>query len=129
MQFSNFLKRVLLLDAASCLGMGAALGLSANSLAPLFGLETTIVRGAGLTLLPVGLFILGLGIRRSAPAILVYAVIIGNFAWSIESLVLIGATPQITALGTAFVTAQAAAVAILAMLEWVGVRRLKPAAA
>jgi hypothetical protein len=129
MHFSTFLKRVLILDAASCLGMSALLLLGTGALAPLFGLDAAIVRGAGLALLPIGLFILWLGTRAAAPAALVYAVIVGNILWSVESVALAATTDGITPLGIAFVTAQAAAVALLSTLEWVGIRRSKAAPA
>ena len=129
MQISTFLKRVLLLDGASCLGMGAGLAIGAEALSPLFGLDAGLVRGAGLALLPIGLFIGGLGTRSAAPALLVYAVILGNLLWTVESFLLIGSSPGISALGTAFVAAQAIAVAGWALLEWVGVRKSRAAAA
>ncbi len=129
MQFSTFLKRVLILDAVSCLGMSALFLLGTGALASLFGLDPAIVRSAGLALLPIGLFILWLGTRGAAPALLVYAVILGNILWSVESVALAATANGITPFGIAFVTAQAAAVALLSALEWIGIRRSKAAAA
>ncbi len=128
MKLSTLLKRVLILDAASCLGMGAALALGAGALSPLFGIDAAVVRGAGLALLPVGAFILWLGTRSEAPAALVYAVILGNAAWVVESLLLASSTSGITPLGIAFVSVQAAAVAGLSLLEWLGLRQSRAAA-
>jgi hypothetical protein len=129
MQITNFLKRVLLLDAASCLGMGLMLVAGAGALAPLFGLDRTLVAGAGGVLIPIGLFILLVGTRRSAPAAFVYLIVAGNALWVLESLLTIRGADGITTLGTLFVAAQAAAVAVLALLEWIGVRRAGPVAA
>ncbi len=129
MIYSTFLKRVLLLDGLSCLGMGAALTLGADALAPLFGIDRAIVGGAGVALLPIGAFVLWLSTRRSAPAGLVYLLIAGNAVWTVESFVLAGNTPGITAAGTAFVTAQAIAVLGLTALEWIGLRRSRLATA
>ncbi|MBA3678033.1 MAG: hypothetical protein H0W74_11630 [Sphingosinicella sp.] len=123
MQISIFLKRVLLLDAASCLGMGLMLSLGASALSPLFGLDLAIVQGAGFALLPVGLFMAGIATRSSAPALFVYAVIAGNLLWTAESMILIGSTPTMTLIGEAFVAIQAVAVAGLAALEYLGVRK------
>lgn len=123
MTFSTFLRRVLVLDAATCLGTGALLGIGAGALSPLFGLDPGLVRGAGIALLPIGLFILWLGTRNAAPAILVYALILGNLVWTAESLALAATADGISPLGIAFVSAQAAAVALLALLEWFGIRR------
>ena len=129
MQMTNFLKRVLLLDAASCLTMGAGLALGAAMLAGPLGLSERLLEGAGLVLLPIGLFIGWLGTRASAPAALVYVVIVGNLGWTAESLFVVFGQPGITALGTAFVAVQAAAVLGLALLEYAGVRRAATATA
>ena len=128
MQMTTFLKRVLLLDAASCLLMGAGLALGAAILAGPFGLPEGLVQGAGLLLLPIGLFIFWLGTRSTAPAALVYVVILGNLGWTAESLFVAFGQQGVTALGTAFVAMQAAAVLGLALLEYAGVRRASLAA-
>ena len=129
MILSTFLKSVLTLDAASCLAMGLLLTLGAGALAPMFGIDRQIVGGAGLALIPVGLFILWLGTRQAAAPAFVYLVIAGDIAWSVESVVLIANADKITPLGIAFVGVQAAAVAGLSLLEWIGVRRTRAATA
>jgi hypothetical protein len=123
-----FLRRVLALDALSCLAMGLLMGLGAAGLAPLFGLPEPLVRGAGLALLPLAAFIGWLASRPNPPRFLVWVVILGNLAWTAESFVTLGKS-QATALGTAFVSAQAMAVLGLALLEYVGVRKAATAAA
>jgi hypothetical protein len=123
MTLSPFLRRVLMLDGASCLSMGALLALAAPPLAQTFGLERPLIAGAGLALLPVGLFILWLGSRRAAHPALIWTVIAGNLLWVAESLVVAAQAPAITPLGTAFLGGQAAMVAALSLLEWIGLRR------
>ena len=123
MTLTPFLKRVLFLDSASCLAMGALLSTGSASLEPLFGIDRAIIGGAGMALIPIGLFILWLGSRTGAHPVVVWAVILGNLLWSAESLIFVSSTPGISALGIAFVTAQAATVAGLALLEWIGLRR------
>ena len=122
----TFLKRVLARDAASCLGIGAALALGAGALAPLLGLERSLLFGAGATLIPVGLFMLWAATRATPPRPAVYLIVAGNMLWVLESLIVLRGAEAITAWGTAFVLVQAAAVAGLAGLEWIGVRRLAP---
>ena len=117
-----FLRRILGLDSLSCLAMGLLMGLGAGALAPLFGLPETLIRVAGLMLLPLAAFIGWLASRPSPPRLLVWAVIIGNLAWTAESFLTLGQS-QATALGTAFASAQAVAVLSLAMLEYVGIRK------
>ena len=93
MQLTLFLKRVLMLDAASCLGMGALLAPAAGALSPLFGLEPSLLFGAGVALIPTGLFILWVATRAQIRPLFVYLVIAGNFIWVLESLLLVrGAT-------------------------------------
>lgn len=129
MQVSTFLKRVLILDAASCLGMGAMLIAGAGMLSPGLGLADSLLVGAGALLVPIGLFVLWVGTRASVAPFLVYLIVAGNAAWVLESLMLVESSATITALGSAFVVAQAAAVAGLAILEWIGVRRARLGAA
>src|SRR5688572_16129788 len=124
-----FLKRVLLLDAASCLGMAALLLPGATMLAPMLGLDRGLLIGAGALLAPLGLFILWIATRRSLYLWLVYLVIAGNLLWTVESLLLLTAAAGVTAIGIAFVSGQAAIVAALAALEFVGVRRARQVAA
>jgi hypothetical protein len=55
----------------------------------------------------------------------VWIVILGNVAWVLDSaLVLVGGFEHPTALGTAYVIAQAVVVAVLAELELTGLRKI-----
>jgi hypothetical protein len=126
MSSTLFLRRILALDSLSCAAMGLPMALGAASLAPLLGLPEPLVRTAGLLLLPLAAFIFWLATRPAPPPALVWAVILGNAGWTAESLVLLG-QHQPTALGTAFVAAQAAAVLGLAALEHVGLRKARVA--
>jgi hypothetical protein len=128
MSSSLFLRRILALDALSCLAMGLLMGLGAAPLALLFGLPQPLVRTAGLLLLPLAAFIFWLASRPAPPRTLVWVVILGNLGWTAESFLLISQSqPAITAIGTGFVTVQALAVLGLAALEYVGLRRLQAA--
>lgn len=124
-----FLRRVLALDSASCFMIGLLLCLGAAPLAGLFGLGERLVFGAGLLLLPLAAFIAWLASRPAPPSPLVWLVIVGNVAWTAESLLLISTeSGRITALGTAFVAGQAVAVLGLALLEYAGLRRMRASA-
>src|SRR4051812_48125639 len=123
-----FLRRILALDALSCLAMGLLMGLGAAPLAPLFGLSESLIRIAGLLLLPLAAFIAWLASRPAPPRALVWVVILGNLGWAAESFALVGQSqPAITALGGAFVSAQALAVLGLGALEYAGLRKLRVA--
>ncbi|HYI64702.1 MAG TPA: hypothetical protein VEW71_07440 [Allosphingosinicella sp.] len=123
-----FLRRVLALDSLSCLSIGLIMGLGAAALAPSFGLPEPLVRIAGLVLLPLAAFIGWLASSKAPLRPLVWVVILGNLAWTAESFILIGQQGAITALGTAFVSAQALAVLGLAALEYVGLKKVRVAA-
>jgi hypothetical protein len=122
-----FLRRVLALDSLSCLALGLPMSLAAAPLAPLLGLDESLIRIAGLALVPLALFIFWLASRPAPPRLLVWAVIIGNIAWTAESFAVI-AQQQPTPLGTAFVAAQALAVLGLSALEYAGLMKARVAA-
>ena len=124
-----FLRRVLALDSASCAAIGLLLAFDAAPLSELFGLGERLLFGAGLLLLPLAAFIAWLASRPSPPSLLVWAVIVGNLAWTAESFLLISTEAgKITALGTAFLAAQALAVLAISALEYAGLRRIRAAA-
>ena len=123
MQLSNFLRTILKLDAASCLGMAALVIPSAAALEAPFGVASGVVAASAASLIPIGLFILWLGTRREAPPALVWLVIAGNLGWSAASLAAAGSLHGITALGQAAVGGQGLAVLVLALAEWAGLRQ------
>ena len=124
MSSTLFLRRILALDSLSCAAMGLLMAFGAAAFVPLFGLPEPLVRTAGLLLLPLAVFILWLASRPAPPPALVWVVILGNVGWTAESFVVLGQN-QATALGTAFVAAQAAAVLGLAALEYLGLRKAR----
>lgn len=120
MQLSNFLRAVLKLDAATCLGTGALALATAGYLSGPLGIETGALSAAAVSLIPIGLFILWLGTRREAHPALVYLVIVGNLGWTAASFATVFGLPGITAMGVALVAAQGLVVLVLALLEWRG---------
>jgi hypothetical protein len=112
---SPFLRRILYFDAATCVAMGLFLVLLAQPLAPLLGLPAVLLEIAGAALLPIAAFIAWAAFYRRGVGI----VIAGNVAWVAASVLLVSAgwvSP--TPLGYAFVLVQAAAVAVIAALEY-----------
>ncbi|WP_136414099.1 hypothetical protein [Herbaspirillum sp. ST 5-3] len=123
-QSSSFLRRVLLADALTSFGTGLLLTLDAGFLAPLLGLPSALLREAGLILLPFAALVAYVGTREQVSPRWVWAVILGNALWVVDSIALLlsgWVTPNLA--GTAFVAAQALAVAVLAELEYVGLRK------
>jgi hypothetical protein len=127
---SPFLRRILLLDAASCLGMGLLLAAAAGPLAGWFQLPVALLRESGVFLLAFAGLLLWTATRAAVPKLLVWVVIIGNALWALDSLLLLPSgwvAPN--ALGGGFITAQALVVGLLAALEHAGLRRSAPLAA
>lgn len=125
----KFLRNVLLIDAATCMATGLLMSLAARSLADLTQLPPDLLRSAGLSLIPIAAFIAFIGTRRALSPAGVWLVILGNVGWVAASFwVLFGGMTSPNTLGYAFVVFQALAVAVLAELEFTGVRKLGAAA-
>jgi hypothetical protein len=126
----RFLRTVLLVDAATCVATGLLMTAGSAALAPLTQLPADLLFYAGLSLFPVAAFIAFVATRKELPPAGVWLVIAGNAAWVAGSLwLLLGGTLSPSLIGYAFLAAQAAAVAVLAELEYVGLRRLSSSAA
>ena len=122
MQLSKFLRTVLKLDAASCLGMAALVLPAAATLEGPLGINSNVLLAGAAPLVPIGLFILWLGTRSEAAAGLVWLVILGNFGWMAASLAAAQGLAGITPLGQLAVAGQGLAVLGLALAEWAGLR-------
>jgi hypothetical protein len=125
----KFLRRVLLADAAICLATGLLMTFGAGLIAGQTQLPPELLRPAGLSLFPIAAFIAFVATRRTLSRAGVWLVIMGNVGWVGASLgVLLGGAISPNAFGYAFVAVQALAVAVLAELEFTGVRKLGAAA-
>ena len=109
------LKPLLVIDALTCLATGVLLVSATGFLASLLGLPDWLLRYAGIVLFPCAALMFVAS--RTLAAFLVWTVIVGNFAWAAASIV-VAFVFEPTALGFAFVLAQAAVVALLGSLEW-----------
>lgn len=119
----TWLPRVLALDAASCVLVGAAQLLFTDALARLTGLPAGLLMGTGLFLLAYAALAAVLARRRPVPRTLVGWIALGNFAWALGCVALLasGIYP-VTGLGMAWVLAQAVTVLLLAEAQWLGLR-------
>ncbi|CAN5364598.1 hypothetical protein BH09PSE5_BH09PSE5_31150 [soil metagenome] len=119
-----FLRNILLFDVATCVGMGLLLLIANEQLRSLFNLPTSLLTGAGIALLPIGAFAALVATRKKLSRAGVIVMIVGNAGWALASVALVF-TPWVkpNALGLAFVIAQAIVVAILAELEFIGLRK------
>ena len=118
----SFLRRVLALDALTSAVMGAVLLLA--PLSSLLGLQPSLLRWAGLSLLPFAAFAGWLAARETPPRAAVWVVILINALWVIDSFVLLASDwSGLTLLGKVFVVFQAVAVAVFTELQYFGLRR------
>lgn len=127
-----FLRRVLLADAAAGAASGLLMLLGAGMLEGLLNLPAALLQAAGAGLLPLAAFLAWLGTRKAPSRAAVWAVIAVNAVWVVESFyLLLSGWVEPNAAGQAFIVVQALAVAVLAELEYVGLRGLRrsPAAA
>jgi hypothetical protein len=119
-----FLRYALLADAIASGATGLLLIAGAGFLAGLLGLPTALMRAAGVLLVPYVAFVAFVATRETTSRAAVQVVIACNAVWAAASMLLL-VTDYVapTGLGTAFVIAQAAVVAVFGELQFVGLRR------
>ena len=121
---SPLLRKALLADALLSGITGLALLLAAGPLATLEGLPVGLLRWSGFILIPFAAFVAWLGTRERVQRPLVFAVVACNALWALDSvLLLVTGWVEPTIFGEVFVLGQAAVVAVLAELEFLGLRR------
>ena len=127
---STFLRGVLLADAITCIATGLLLTLGSSSFQQSFGLQAKLLQYAGISLFPFAAFVFYLATKQIASAPLVWAVILLNGLWTIDSiLLLLSGWVEPTAIGSEFILFQAVGVAILTGLEYIGLRKSVPSLA
>jgi hypothetical protein len=118
----NFLRTVLWADAIASGATGLVMVAGAGVLESLLGLPSALTREAGLILVPYAALVAVVAARAQISRAAVWVFIVANAAWTIGSIGLLLGGLAPTALGYAFVIAQALVVAILAELQYAGVR-------
>jgi hypothetical protein len=124
---SPLLRRSLLADGLMGIASGSLLILLNSWYANLLALPGDLLLAAGLTLLPLGLFLMWLGSQETVSRRLVWVVLAINAMWAIDSLVLLFSgwiSPNL--LGQVFVIGQAALVLLFLELELIGLKRSEP---
>ena len=125
---SSPVRTVLLVDAATCVAMGAVLTVGTGLVATLTALPSALLLYAGLALFPIAAFMVAVAMQATTWDAGVWLVIIGNVLWVVGSLwLMVSGWIAPNALGYVFITAQALAVALLAALEHVALRRASTA--
>ena len=123
-QSSTFLRRILVLDAVSCAGMGLLMVTFSGWLSGVLSLPVELLQQASAVLLPFALLLAFLSSRARLPRAAVWVVIVANAIWAIDSIVLLfTGWVQPSLLGYLFVAGQAAFVAVMVELEYIGLRK------
>jgi hypothetical protein len=122
----RLLRFALRLDAAGSGALGL-IGLAAAApLADPLGMTVDALRGTGAFLVGYALVLVLLAARPVIPRAAAWTVVIGNTAWVLGSIgAAVAGRDTFTTLGVAVVLAQAAAVAVFADLQWLGLRRAR----
>ena len=119
-----FLRRALVLDAVASGATALLMVAGAGLVEGLLGLPAALLRGAGMVLMPYVAFVIYTGTRETISRPAVWAIIVANVLWAAASAVLlVSGWVAPTALGIAFVIAQAVVVALLGELQYMGLRR------
>jgi len=118
-----FVRKILAVDALTCVAAGALMSIGAGPLAQATDLPQPLLFGAGLSLFPVAALFGWMSRTRHLNAPLINLAVVGNAAWVLASLAVLVAFPP-TPFGYVFVLAQASAVAVLAWLERRGAARV-----
>jgi hypothetical protein len=122
----RLLRRSLNLDAVASGGLGLLLAAAGTLLDEPLGIPSSALVPVGVFLVAyaAALWFVGSRPRVSRPA--VWVVVVGNLLWVAASVVAaIAGWWSPTAVGTGFVLAQAAAVALFAELQFTGLRRAR----
>jgi hypothetical protein len=127
---SSLLRRILIVDAVTSGASGIAMLAFAELFASLLQLPVELVREAAIIMLLFAAFV-GVVVSRREPArVAVWAVIVLNAVWVVDSILLLftdWVAPN--ALGYVFVIAQATMVLVFADLEYMGLKRSTTVAA
>lgn len=121
---SLFLRRAVQGDAVITGAMAILLVAGASLLAPTLNLPETFLRQVGIFLIVYAALVGFLGTREQMPKLAVWLVIAANAIWAIDSIgLLFTGWVSPNALGQAFIAAQAIAVAAIAELQYIGLKR------
>jgi hypothetical protein len=117
------MRKLLLVDAGTCLAMGLLLLAGAGAIAELTNIPSGLLHVAGLVLMPIAVYMATVALWALQSPLAAWSVIGGNVLWVIASVALMaGPWIEPNVLGHAFIGVQAVAVALLAVLEFIAHR-------
>ena len=120
---TDFLRYVLWADAVSCLACGILQVTFTAWLSEQLGLPAPLLADTGVFLLLFGAAVAFLAARIPAPGSTLWLLIAGNIAWGVGCIaLLLAGILAPTLLGKAYIIAQTLTVAVLAQLQYAGLR-------
>jgi uncharacterized membrane protein (UPF0136 family) len=123
----NFLRNVLRVDALSCIACGVLQVAFPAAMARLLNLPEGLIAYTGEFLLVYAAVVAFVSTRKPLPRLIIWALVAGNIGWALACVLLLvsgGASPSMP--GVAYVVVQALTVAVLAELQYFGLRRTAP---
>lgn len=125
-----FLRNALMADAVISGAAGLLMLAAAPVLGPFLELPVSLLRWAGVALVPFVLLLVVLARREAMPRLMLFDVIAINVLWVLASFgILLSGAVSPNWLGVGFVSAQALAVGVFAELQFIAYRRARPAVA
>lgn len=126
----NFMRNVLRVDTLSCLACGLLQLAFPAQMADLLRLPAPLLAYTGEFLLVYAAVVAFVSTRKPIPRNIVWLLVAGNLGWAAACvLLLVSGSVQPTVLGMVYLSMQALTVAVLAELQYFGLRRtaLQPA--
>lgn len=124
------LRRVLWFDAISGIGTGVLHLVASGPLSQALGLPGALLMASGMAIFAFVTLAAWLAMQPTPPRSGLSVIVVGNLAWSAGCVWLaLGGVSGATAIGVGYLLVQAVVVAILAELQWMGLRPRKPAMA
>ena len=118
------LRRVLAFDAISGGGTGLLQLAATGLLSGMLGLSETLLRSSGIAIFAFVALAAWLAMQRTPSRAGLAVLVLGNFAWAIGCLWLaLGGAAGVTSVGVAYLMVQVMVVAVLAELQWMGLRQ------
>ncbi|MES2283425.1 MAG: hypothetical protein V4542_18580 [Pseudomonadota bacterium] len=120
----SFMRNVLRVDALSCVACGLLQLAFPAQMAELLRLPAPLLAYTGEFLLVYAAVVAFVSTREPIPRNVVWLLVAGNLGWAAACvLLLVSGSVQPTLLGMAYVSVQALTVAVLAELQYFGLRR------
>jgi hypothetical protein len=123
---SPFLRAVIAADAVVCGAAGLGFALAVGLLSGPLGLSPDFMQPVGLFLVGYAVLLAVLAARQSLPRRAVWGLVVFNLLWAVESIGVVAlGWVQPTTLGVALIVGQALAAAIVAVLQYLVLRRAR----